>query len=124
MWGLGENIVQGTVTPDEFLVFKTTLLLKKNAIIQKKLGEKAKTMIYNDDENIPVINTSTAKEKQEQFVLTDEEITKLARWALFIEQHYKKPVDIEWANDGITNELFIIQARLLGQASPVALQEF
>ncbi len=110
-WGLGENIVQGTVTPDEFFVFKPTLLLKKNAIIQKKLGEKAKTMIYGTDPSAPVINIPTPKEKQDQFVLTDEEVTRLANWALVIEEHYQKPMDIEWARDGITGELFIIQAR-------------
>jgi pyruvate,water dikinase len=113
VWGLGENIVQGTVTPDEFFVFKPTLRNGKNAIIQKKLGEKAKTMVYSSIENssTPVINIDTAKEKQEQFVLTNAEITTLAKWSLIIEEHYQKPMDIEWAKDGITNELFIIQAR-------------
>jgi pyruvate, water dikinase len=111
VWGLGENIVQGTVTPDEFFVFKPTLLQNKNAVIQKRLGEKAKTMIYGTDENNPVVNIATPKEKQQQFVLSNEEITKLAKWALIIEEHYQKPMDIEWAKDGITNELFIIQAR-------------
>ena len=106
VWGLGENIVQGTVTPDEFFVFKPTLLQGKNAIIQKKLGEKAKTMIYGNDESNPVINIATSKEKQEQFVLSDEEVTKIANWALIIEEHYQKPMDIEWAKDGITNEIF------------------
>jgi pyruvate, water dikinase len=127
VWGLGENIVQGTVTPDEFLVFKPTLLLHKNAIIQKKLGEKTKTMIYADDENNPVINIDTPKEKREQFVLTDEEITKLANWALMIEEHYQKPMDIEWAKDGITGELFIIQARpetVHSQKNPLIVKEY
>jgi pyruvate,water dikinase len=111
VWGLGENIVQGTVTPDEFFVFKPTLLWDRNAIIQKKLGDKAKTMIYNSDAIESVINIATPKEKQELFVLTDEEITKLAHWAMMIETHYQKPMDIEWAKDGISNEIFIIQAR-------------
>lgn len=111
VWGLGENIVQGTVTPDEFLVFKPTLLLGKYAIIQKRLGEKAKTMICSDDENSAVINIPTSTEKQESFVLSDEEIHQLAYHALIIEEHYQRPMDIEWAKDGITNELFIIQAR-------------
>jgi pyruvate, water dikinase len=127
VWGLGENIVQGTVTPDEFLVFKPTLLQHKNAIIQKKLGEKTKTMIYADDENNPVINIDTPKEKREQFVLTDEEITKLANWALLIEEHYQKPMDIEWAKDGITGELFIIQARpetVHSQKNPLVVKEY
>ena len=127
VWGLGENIVQGTVTPDEFFVFKPTLLQRKNAIIQKKLGEKAKTMIYSTDENNPIINIPTPKEKQEKFVLNDEEITRIANWALIIEDHYQKPMDIEWAKDGITNELFIIQARpetVHSQKNPLLVKEY
>jgi pyruvate,water dikinase len=127
VWGLGENIVQGTVTPDEFFIFKPTLLLGKNSIIQKKLGAKEKTMIYSVDENNPVINIATPKEKQDQFVLTDEEITTLAKWALTIEEHYQKPMDIEWAKDGITNELFIIQARpetVHSQKDPLIIKEY
>lgn len=127
VWGLGENIVQGTVTPDEFLVFKPTLLQDKNAIIQKKLGTKAKTMIYGFDENKAIINTDTPKEKQEIFVLTDEEVTRLAHWALIIENHYQKPMDIEWAKDGITDEIFIIQARpetVHSQKNPLLLKEY
>ena len=127
VWGLGENIVQGTVTPDEFFVFKPTLLQGKNAIIQKKLGEKAKTMIYGNDETSPVINIVTSKEKQEEFVLSDNEIITLAKWALIIENHYQKPMDIEWAKDGITNQLFIIQARpetVHSQKNPLIVKEY
>ncbi|HUZ60138.1 MAG TPA: phosphoenolpyruvate synthase [Hanamia sp.] len=127
VWGLGENIVQGTVTPDEFLVFKPTLLQGKNAIIQKKLGEKTKTMIYSNEENEPVINIDTPKEKQELFVLSDEEIMRLANWALIIENHYQKPMDIEWAKDGITDEMFIIQARpetVHSQRNPLLVKEY
>jgi pyruvate,water dikinase len=127
VWGLGENIVQGTVTPDEFLAFKPTLLQSKNAIIQKKLGTKAKTMIYNFDENESIINTDTPREKQELFVLNDEEIMKLAHWALLIENHYQKPMDIEWAKDGITGEIFIIQARpetVHSQRNPLLVKEY
>lgn len=111
VWGLGENIVQGTVTPDEFYIFKPMLKKGKQAIIQKKLGEKAKTMIYGPDEKNPVINIPTSKEHREQFVLTNEEITRIANWAMIIEEHYQKPMDIEWAKDGLSNEIFIIQAR-------------
>ncbi|HEU5366210.1 MAG TPA: phosphoenolpyruvate synthase, partial [Hanamia sp.] len=127
VWGLGENIVQGTVTPDEFLIFKPTLLQGKNGIIQKKLGTKAKTMIYGFDENESIINTDTPKEKQELFVLSDEEIMKLANWALIIENHYQKPMDIEWAKDGFTNEIFIIQARpetVHSQRNPLLVKEY
>jgi pyruvate, water dikinase len=112
VWGLGENLVQGTITPDEFLVFKPTLDRGKNAIIQKRLGDKAKTMVYAEDRtNSAVINIETPKEKQEQYVLPDREIIQLAQWCMIIEAHYGKPMDIEWAKDGITGRLFIIQAR-------------
>lgn len=127
VWGLGENIVQGTVTPDEFLLFKPILAQNKNAIVQKKIGEKEKTMIYTDDKNNPVVNIITPKEKREDYVLGDEEIIKVAQWALLIEQHYKKPMDIEWAKDGITNEIFIIQARpetVHSQKNPFVIKEY
>jgi len=115
------------VTPDEFFVFKPTLLQAKNAIIQKKLGTKAKTMIYGIDKNESIINTDTPKERQELFVLNDEEIRKLANWALVIENHYQKPMDIEWAKDGITGEIFIIQARpetVHSQRNPLLVKEY
>ena len=110
VWGLSENIVQGTVEPDEFFVFKPTLKLGRNAIIQKKLGEKATTMIYGNDENNPVINIVTPTEKRQQFVLSDEEVGRIANWALIIENHYQKPIELEWAKDGFSKDLFIIQA--------------
>jgi len=129
VWGLGENIVQGTVTPDEFLVFKPALRKGKKAIIQKKLGEKAKTMIYETDQKAlsSTINIETPVTKREQFVLSDEEVTRLAKWALLIEEHYQKPMDIEWAKDGITNELFIVQARpetVHTQKNPYLVKEY
>jgi pyruvate, water dikinase len=128
VWGLGENIVQGAVTPDEFIVFKPTLKQNKNAIIQKRLGDKTKTMIYGSDKNdSTVINTETPVEKREQFVLNDKEIIQLAKWAMVIEEHYTKPMDIEWAKDGKTNEIFIIQARpetVHSQKNPFVVKEF
>lgn len=111
VWGLGENIVQGTVTPDEFYIFKPALAQKKNALIQKKMGEKAKTMVYGNEDTNPVINIDTPKDKRAQFVLNDNEAMKIAAWAVTIEKHYQKPMDIEWAKDGNTGEIFIIQAR-------------
>ena len=112
VWGLGENIVQGTTNPDEFYVFKPTLQLDKNAIIEKKLGNKELTLMYSQSNgHSATINFPTDTLKQEQFVLNDKEITQLAKWALAIENHYKKPMDIEWAKDGLSQELFIIQAR-------------
>jgi len=112
VWGLGENIVQGTINPDEFYIFKPTLEQGKNAILEKKLGDKALTMIYaQSNSHSATLNVPTDMLKQEQFVLQDKEILQLAKWALAIENHYKKPMDIEWAKDGISQELFIIQAR-------------
>lgn len=113
VWGLGENIVQGTVSPDEFLVFKPTLSKGFKSIIQKNLGSKSKTMVYTEDENTPnsTINIDTPWEKRDAFVLSDEEITKLARWAQIIETHYGHPMDFEWAKDGLDNQIYIIQAR-------------
>ncbi|HYK76318.1 MAG TPA: phosphoenolpyruvate synthase [Daejeonella sp.] len=128
-WGLGENIVQGSVIPDEFIVFKPSLKRNKKAIIQKKLGEKAKTMIYASDENAAVttVNTETPQEKKDHFVLSDQEITQLAQWTLLIEEHYGKPMDIEWAKDGLSNEIFMIQARpetVQAQRNPYQIKEY
>lgn len=112
VWGLGENIVQGTVNPDEFYVFKPSLENNKNPIIQKKLGDKKLTMVYSKgNTKKPIININTPKDKQQKFVLTDQDIIILGQWAKQIEDHYKKPMDIEWAKDGISNQLFITQAR-------------
>ncbi len=119
-WGLGEMIVQGEVTPDEFIVAKKTLRTASNPIIFKKLGTKAKKMIYATNKvtfnQTKVLNT-TDKERN-NFVLTDKEIIKLSEWGLKIEEHYTTynkgkwtPMDIEWAKDGNTGELFIVQAR-------------
>ncbi|HRH66240.1 MAG TPA: phosphoenolpyruvate synthase [Bacteroidia bacterium] len=112
-WGLGENIVQGAINPDEFIVFKPTLLAGKNAILSKKMGSKAKTMIYSDasDTVNQIVNTDTPLEKQRAWVLTDDEIMRIAKWSVLIEQHYGDPMDIEWAKDGNTGEIYIIQAR-------------
>lgn len=112
VYGLGENIVQGTVNPDEFYVFKPTLEQDKFAIIQKKLGSKEQTMVYaQSNGHASTTNIETELEKQKKFVLPDEEVIMLAKWALAIEKHYGKAMDIEWAKDGLTNELFITQAR-------------
>lgn len=111
-WGLGENIVQGTINPDEYYVFKPSLAQDKYPIIQKKLGDKKLTMVYAEaQQDKTIINIETPIEKQEQFVLQDSELITLANWAKIIEDHYQKPMDIEWAKDGISNQLFITQAR-------------
>ena len=111
-WGIGENVVQGNVTPDEYMVFKP--LLKKEElkpIVGKKAGKKEKKMIYAKDSKESVKNIETSSKEQRSFVLNDEEIIKLSRWAVAIEDHYEKPMDIEWAKDGELDEMFIVQAR-------------
>ena len=111
-WGLGENVVQGSVNPDEYQVYKK-LLDDKNVIpiIEKKPGEKEKKMIYAGANSGRTKNVETSKKEQRSFVLNDDEIIKLARWAAIIEKHYKTPMDIEWAKDSKQKELFIVQAR-------------
>lgn len=112
VWGLGENIVQGTVTPDEYFVFKPSLKTNKKAIIQKNIGEKSLMMIYdNDTEDTTTLNVDTPSDLRELFVLTDDEVTRLAQWAVLIEDHYQAPMDFEWAKDGITGKMYIVQAR-------------
>ncbi len=108
-WGLGENIVQGIVIPDEFVVFKPTLNQGKRAILSQKKGSKSKTLVYAEDGG--VVNRDTTIQQQEQWVLNEAEVKILARWGLLIEKHYQMPMDIEWAKDGITGNLYIVQAR-------------
>lgn len=110
VWGLGENLVQGTVNPDEFLVFKPALTSGKDAIIQKKLGKKEMTMKFSEDGH-GVINLPTEPVMQDRFVITDEEVKLIAAWCLQIEEHYDKPMDIEWAKDGSDGKIYIVQAR-------------
>jgi len=110
-WGLGEAIVQGAVNPDEYMIFKP-LLGSRNVqpILEKSLGDKKCKVVYvRNGRGTRTINTS--KKERESFVLGDAEILRLATWACAIEDHYKKPMDIEWAKDGDTDEIFILQAR-------------
>ena len=111
-WGLGENVVQGTIDPDEYQVFKP-LLRETGAIpiVAKKLGAKSKKMIYAAEGGQTTRNVPTSKIERRSFVLNDEEIIRLARWAAVIEDHYGYPMDIEWAKDGETNQIFVVQAR-------------
>ena len=131
-WGLGENVVQGAVNPDEFHVFDPTLMKGYKPIITKSLGSKSKTMIYAKGPK-PTKNIPTPTEKQKQFCITDEEVLKLAKWGCVIEQHYSNkkkkwtPMDIEWAKDGISKELYIVQARpetVQSQKSRHVLEEY
>ena len=111
-WGLGENVVQGAVTPDEFQVYKPFLDNPKlKPIIEKKLGAKEKKMIYASGGASPVKNVPTSKAERGRYVLTDDEVIELARQAAEIEKHYGLPMDMEWAKDGITGRLYIVQAR-------------
>ena len=111
-WGLGENVVQGAVDPDEYQVFKPLLSQPSLVpIIEKKLGEKAKKMIYAQDSDRPTRNVPTSKAERATFVLSDQDILALGRWACVIEDHYGYPMDMEWAKDGESGELFILQAR-------------
>jgi len=116
-YGLGENVVQGAVNPDEYFVFKPTLKQGFRPILEKRLGTKEIKMVYDIGggkltKNIPVPVSERVK-----FAITDDEILKLAEWACIIEDHYSEvrgklsPMDIEWAKDGRTGELFIVQAR-------------
>lgn len=125
-WGLGENIVQGTVTPDEFHVFKPAIGKNKRCIISKKIGSKAKTLVYNSN-GIGTVNTDTPFDKQKKWTLNDAEIETIAKWALQIEQHYKMPMDIEWAKDGNSAQLFIVQARpetVHASKNPLLVKEY
>ena len=109
-WGLGENVVQGKVNPDEYYVFKPTLKEGYKPVVGKKLGSKAIKMIYaSGAENVQDVDT-TEKERN-TFTLTDDETVQLAKWAVIIEDHYGKSMDIEWAKDGNSGELYIVQAR-------------
>jgi pyruvate, water dikinase len=116
-WGLGENVVQGAVNPDEYYVFKPTLWQGFRPIISKEVGSKEMRMIYDEHGNKATKNVPVSPEEQKRFCLSDEETLTLARWACIIEEHYSKkagaskPMDMEWAKDGQSNELYIVQAR-------------
>ncbi|GMV63458.1 MAG: phosphoenolpyruvate synthase [Parvibaculum sp.] len=111
-WGLGENVVQGTVDPDEYQVFKPFLRdARLTPIIEKALGGKALKMLYASGGERATRNVPTSKAERASFVLDDQEILQLARWACTIEAHYGIPMDMEWAKDGSTGALYIVQAR-------------
>jgi len=112
-YGLGEMVVQGTVNPDEFFVHKQTLAANRPSVVRKALGSKAQKMEYadadSDDEFVKIV--PVALDKQREFSLSDQEVEDLARQACIIEKHYQRPMDIEWAKDGIDGKLYIVQAR-------------
>ena len=116
-YGLGENIVQGAVNPDEYFVFKPTLKAGFRPILEKRLGSKEIKMIYDLGGSKLTKNVSVATSERNKFALTDEEVLLLAQWTCIIEDHYSEvrgiytPMDIEWAKDGLTDQLYIVQAR-------------
>ncbi|MDA7087920.1 phosphoenolpyruvate synthase [Pseudomonas sp. SA3-5] len=111
-WGLGENVVQGAVDPDEYQVFKPLLDdAALTPIIEKKLGGKSLKMLYATGAEQATRNVPTSKAERAAFVLDDQEILQLARWACTIEAHYGMPMDMEWAKDGDSGQLYIVQAR-------------
>ncbi|HLP95196.1 MAG TPA: phosphoenolpyruvate synthase [Saprospiraceae bacterium] len=113
IYGLGENIVQGRSTPDEFVLFKPHIGTKFNPIIQQKIGDKEWTMVYAEASKTgeTVLNQPTPPEKRDTYSLSREDALVLGDWCVRIEQHYQKPMDIEWARDGQTGKLYIVQAR-------------
>ena len=109
-YGLGEGVVQGAVDPDQFYVFKPTLKKGFRPIVEKKLGKKEEKLVYRGDE-AGTVPEEVMVEGQRKFALSDDEIMTLAKWACIIEEHYGVPMDIEWAKDGVTGEVFVVQAR-------------
>ncbi len=111
-WGLGETVVQGAVDPDTYLVFKPLLGDERLApIIERTLGAKERKMVYATGGSTRTATVATTQKERQAFVLTDAEILQLARWAVTIEDHYGKPMDMEWAKDGESGKLYIVQAR-------------
>ncbi|MEP2789354.1 MAG: phosphoenolpyruvate synthase [Kangiellaceae bacterium] len=112
-YGLGETVVQGAVNPDEFYVHKPTLKAGKHAIVRKNIGGKAIKMIYTDDtgHGKSVETVEVDMQQRKQYCITNEEVQELAKQAMIIEEHYQRPMDIEWAKDGADGKLYIVQAR-------------
>jgi pyruvate, water dikinase len=126
-WGLGENVVQGAVNPDEFYAFKPSIEKGIQSLIFKKMGEKENKMVYAKGGEKPVANIKTSQAERNSFSLESEEVETLASWSYKIEKHYKLPMDIEWAKDGLTGELFIVQARpetVHGQKTGITVKEY
>jgi pyruvate,water dikinase len=111
-WGLGDNVVQGTIIPDEYRTFKPLLGEPDlKPIIEKQLGAKEQKEVYATGGSATTKNVPTSQAERRSFTLEDDEILRLSRWAVAIEEHYDRPMDIEWAKDGKSGQLFIVQAR-------------
>ena len=111
-YGLGETVVQGAVNPDEFYVYKPALAANKHAILSKKLGSKAIKMMYSDAKDELVKTVEVVPEQRNNFCITDSDLTNLAKQAVIIEQHYGRPMDIEWAKDGNTGKTLACSTNL------------
>lgn len=130
-YGLGEAIVLGEVNPDEYYVYKPLLAVDKFSILQRKLGHKTCKTVFADGKNMQTNKTKTisvSEKERLRYCLSDKDIEKLARYALLIEKHYGKPMDIEWAKDGISGDIFIVQARpetvKSGQANATTIDRY
>ena len=110
-YGLGEMVVQGAVNPDEFYVYKPTLREGKKAILRRSIGAKQLRMVYSDAPGERVRTEDTPADLRGKFSISDEDVQELAKQALIIEEHYGRPMDVEWAKDGVSGKLFIVQAR-------------
>lgn len=116
-YGLGEMVVQGAVSPDEFIIFKPSLEKGYSSIIEKKIGNKDKKMIYGEDHGKLTKTVNVSEEQKEKFSITDKQALEIAKWVSSIERYYTNlkgrwcPMDVEWAIDGVSNELYIVQAR-------------
>jgi pyruvate,water dikinase len=110
-YGLGENVVKGRVDPDQFYVFETTLKKGFSPILEKRIGSKLVKLIYSNNKNNPTKDVVTSKKERKNFCIKDNDILTLAKWSMIVEGHYKMPMDMEWAKDGKTGELFLVQAR-------------
>ncbi len=110
-YGLGENVVQGAVDPDEFYVFKPTFKQGYKAVLRRRLGSKKIKMIYAQGERNTTRNVPTPKADQERFCITDDEALVLAEYTTIVEDHYGRPMDLEWAKDGVDGQMYLVQAR-------------
>ena len=110
-YGLGETVVQGAVNPDEFYVYKPALAAGRPAVLRRQIGDKQLRMVYAEDPDERVRTEEVPAELRTQFCLSDEELTELAKMAVIIEQHYGRPMDVEWAKDGNSGKIYVVQAR-------------
>lgn len=110
-YGLGETVVQGAVNPDEFYVHKSTLAAGRPAVLRRTVGSKAIKMVYSGESDNPVKTMNVDNEDRLRFCITDDEVQALAKMVVTIEEHYKRPMDVEWAKDGVDGNIYIVQAR-------------